>query len=296
MGFALDTQAMLEKCDRLQWSIDDIVWDAPGADTVGQDDRRALAGIMGDLYWIESVAAMVFGAMRDGTTDPELAAIFASFAKDEQRHADAELMLMRRWNMVGPSELPPSNASVGSLLDGLERGARFVHPAVFSAIIPFTELVLDGALVRHFEGMVHDPVASEVFHRINADEARHLAVDFYVLERFGQERSLAENGLDLVRAAAHPTVVYALLMGYLPLLLHSRDNLRRAGLEDEAVFRCVRKYIALGKRSRGVARHPAYALFRLQSRWLAAGHTQPLDVLLYLSDFCDKLGLRSHAS
>jgi hypothetical protein len=296
MAFALDTKAMLDKCDRLQWSIGDIAWDAPGSEAVSEEDRLSLTGIMGDLYWIESVAAVVFGAMRDATAEPELRGIFASFALDEQRHADAELMLMRRWTIVGRNEIPSPNVNVKNLLAGLEQRAHRVHPAVYSAIIPFTELVLDGALVRHFDKMVQDPIASEVFRRINADEARHMAVDFHVLERFGNDRSVIDNARDSVRAIANPTVFYALVMGYLPMLLRGRANLRRAGLEDEVVFGCIRKYIALGKRSRGVARHPAYAFYQLYCRSLVAGRTELLEILMRLSDVCDSLDLRMAAA
>jgi predicted metal-dependent hydrolase len=284
---------MLDKCNRLQWSLGDIDWDAPGSDCA--DDRLSLAGIMGDLYWIESVAAMVFGAMRDATNEPELRGIFASFAIDEQRHADAELMLMRRWDMVGKGETPAPNVNVRNLLAGLERGAHRVHPAVYSAIIPFTELVLDGALVKHFDALVRDPIAAEVFRRINADEARHLAVDFHVLERFGNERSFLANTVDCARAVATPMVFYALVLGYLPMIHRGRANLRRAGLADEQLFACIRRYIALGKRSEGVARHPAYALYRLHCAGLVSGRTEMLEVLLRLSDVCERLGLRVEA-
>jgi hypothetical protein len=292
MAFALDPKAMLAKCGRLQWSIADIAWDAPGVDAVGELDRGAVTGVMRDLYWIESVAAVVFGAMRDRTTEPDLRGIFASFAVDEQRHADAELMLMRRWGVVGRHEVPAPNVNVRNLLAALERGAGRVHPAVYAAIIPFTELVLDGALVKHFDRIVKDPVAADVFRRISADEARHIAVDCHVLERFGNERSLLDNARESVRAIADPIVLYALTMGYLPMILRGRANLRRAGLADEEVFRCIRRYIALGDRSRGIARHPAYAAYRLHARRLVEGDTALLELLMRLSDICDALDLR----
>src|SRR5262245_39284736 len=177
MRYGIDQQNMLQKCQKLQWAVGDIDWDAPGAEAVGEERRRALAGFMGDLMWIESVAAIVFDAMSRQTKEPELAGIFTSFSADEQRHADAELMLMRRWGMVGKNEVPAPNINARNLMAALERAADRVHPAVYSAIIPFTELVLDGALVKHLDVTVKDPVSAQVFRKINADEARHLAVD-----------------------------------------------------------------------------------------------------------------------
>jgi hypothetical protein len=292
MAFALDPKAMLDKCGRLQWSTADFAWDAPGADALGENERRAVTGLMRDLYWIESVAAFVFGRMRDRTTEPELRAIFASFAVDEQRHADVELMLMRRWGLMGRHEVPAPNVNVRNLLAALERGGDRVHPAVYAAIIPFAELVLDGALVKHFDRIVKDPLAADVFRRINADEARHIAVDCYVLERFGNERTLLDNARESVRAFADPTVFYALMMGYLPLIRRGHLNLRRAGLADEEVFACIRRYIALGERSAGIARHPAYAAYQRHARRLVQGDTALLELLVRLSDICDALDLR----
>lgn len=291
LRYAIEPDAMLEKCRRLQWSVDDIDWEAPGADAVGADQRLALGGFMADLYWIESIAAPVFGFMRDATAEPALAAIFDSFAGDEQRHADAELLLMRRWGIAGRREIPAPNPSVRNLMRALERIGHRVHPAVYSAIIPYTELVLDGALVKHLDVTVLDPICREVFRRVNADEARHLAVDFYMLERYGAERSPRANRADALRTAAHPLVLYAVALGYLPLLQRARPSIARLGLSEEQVFACIRRYVALGQESRGAARHPVYAFFRDLSRATLAGHDRLGAVLLRLSDLCDALDL-----
>jgi hypothetical protein len=291
MRFAIEPETMLARCERLQWSTADIDWEAPGAHAVSETQRRALVPFMADLYWIESVAAIVFDAMSQQTQEPALRGIFASFAIDEARHAEAELLLMRRWKLVAPSELPAANINVRNLLGALDRAAHRVHPAVYSAIIPFTELVLDGALVKHLDARVADPICAEVFRRINADEARHLAVDFYMLERFGREQSRAANLRDGALALAQPAILYALFMGYLPMLLRSAPHLHAVGITDDQVGACIRRYIALGDQSRDAARHPAYAVFRTFSRGLIAGRTGLLDVLLRVSDVCDKLGL-----
>ncbi len=292
MRYAIEPDAMLDRCRRLQWSVDDIDWDAPGADRVGPDQRLALAGFMADLYWIESIAAQVFARMRDATEEPALAAIFDSFSVDEQRHADAELMLMRRWGIAGRREVPAPNPNARNLLSAIERAGDRVHPAVYSAIIPFTELVLDGALVKHLDVNVLDPVCREVFRRINADEARHLAVDFYMLERYGAERPAAANLADAARTAAHPVVLYALALGYLPMLHRVTPNIERMGLSQEQVFACIRRYVALGVESEGAARHPVYTMFRGFSRGILAGRTGLGELLVRVSDLCDALQLR----
>lgn len=292
MRYRLDTDAMLAKCRRLQWSVHDIDWDAPGREVVGDDMRLGLTGFMGDLYWIESVAAIVFDAMRAATPDPALSGIFATFSVDEQRHADAELGLMRRWGITRPNEIPAPNPNARNLVRALERAAGRVHPAVFSAIIPFTELVLDGALVKHLEARVADPVCKQVFQRINADEARHLAVDFHVLEQVGGAWSTRKGLAIGARALRHPVLLYGLLLGYLPLLARTQPSLWRIGITEEQLHACIRRYIAVGDESPAAARHPAYAVFRQLSRQIVSGHMGVLDLLLRLSDLCDVLGLQ----
>ncbi len=292
MRFDLDTDVMLAKCERLQWSVDELDWGAPGADAVDDDLRARLAGFMGDLHWLESLAALAFRAMAETTREPALRGIFASFALDEQRHSDAELLLMRRWGLVGARARPPVNVNARNLLGALERSAHRIHPSVFSAIIPFTELVLDGALVKHLDELVRDPISREVFRRINADEARHLAVDFYMLERHGRERSRAGTALQGLAALAHPAVVYGLLLGYLPLLPRMGANVERLGIPEEKLLACVRRYIDLGDESPGVKRHAIYTFFRLISRRIDGGRAGALDFLMRLSDLCDALHLR----
>ncbi|HJZ87310.1 MAG TPA: ferritin-like domain-containing protein [Polyangia bacterium] len=291
MRFDLDLDAMLAKCERLQWSVTQVDWDAPGRDAVRPEQAHALAGFMADLYWIESIAAVVFRAMAGRTRAATLRSIFESFAIDEQRHADAELLLMRRWGISARNEVPAPNPNVRNLMRALERAADKVHPAVYSAIIPFTELVLDGALVKHLEVTVKDPVCAHVFRRINADEARHLAVDFYMLERFGGEDPRRTRRA-AARALMHPVILYGLLLGYLPMLTRARPNLLRIGLGEDKVFACIRRYIALGDESPQAARHPAYASFRELSRRTVAGRSEPGEWLMRISDVFDSLNLR----
>ncbi len=287
--FDLDLDAMLAKCRRLQWSTDDVDWDAPGAEVVDDPLRARLGGFMADLHWIEGIAARVFAAMAARETDAALAAVYATFSADEQRHADAELLLMHRWGLTPRGARPPINPNAQNLHRALDRGADRVHPAIFAAIIPFTELVLDGALVKHLDETIADPVSAEVFRRINADEARHLAVDFHVLERSGGHPVRVAGAM--ARALVHPTILYALVLGYLPLLPRMRDNIDRLGLPPEKLDACVARYVAHGDESPRAARHPTYAFFRLVSRGILTGHDGALEVLMRISDLCHALGL-----
>jgi hypothetical protein len=280
----IDIEKMRGSCERLQWKLDQVDWEAPGAETLGAERVASLAPFMGDLYWIESVAAVAFGAMARSTDDATLKPIFESFAADEQRHADAELRLMERWGMVDRGCLPDANVNLKLLLRTLGEHAHRVHPSVFAAIIPMTELVLDGALVRYLTDAVDDPVCHQVFEKINADEARHLAVDFYVLEKYGRERSAWRNAADLAKSAARAPALYAFFFGYVPVLARSRRNIVAAGLDLNKVRACLQRYVDLGANNPDIARHPTYVLIRAYTKLLVDGRHSVGDLLLRASD------------
>lgn len=287
----MDLARLREKCERFQWDVSDIDWGAPGAECVDDAQARALLPFMADLYWIEKVAAVVFGSMAARESDPTRKAIFTTFAADEQRHADAELELMVRWGIAGRRARPQPNPSVAKLLDTLERTADRVHPSVFAAVVPMTELVLDGALVKYLVRTVDDPVCQAVFEKINADEARHLAMDFYMLEYYGRTYSVLSNTVDFVKSMCARDVLYALFFGYMPTLARSRRSIEGMGMDIGEVARAMERYIALGERNRDIARHPAY---RVMARYVAAitrGDDRLGDALLRLSDAVD--GLRA---
>lgn len=287
----MDLERLQEKCQRFQWDVSDIDFGAPGADCVSDQQAGALLPFMSDLYWIETVASVVFASMAARETDPTRKAIFTTFAADEQRHADAEHELMIRWGIAGRRQRPRPNPSVAKLLDTLERTADRVHPSVFAAIVPMTELVLDGALVKYLVRTVDDPVCQAVFEKINADEARHLAMDFYMLEYYGRTYSLLSNTVDFVKSMCARDVLYGLFFGYMPTLVRSRRSIEGMGMDIGEVTKAMERYILLGERNKDIARHPAY---RVMAHWVSAltrGDDRLGDAMLRLSDAVD--GLRA---
>jgi hypothetical protein len=282
----VEPKRLLEKSHRLQWSVDELDFDCPGAERVTDQQLGELAPFMADLYWIERVAAVVFEAMRSREDDPTRRAIFASFAEDEARHAEAERRLMIRWGMLGRRQRPQPNPSVAKLLDVLERDAHRVHPSVFAAIIPMTELVLDGALVKFLTRVVDDPLCDQVFEHVNADEARHIAMDFYMLEHYGRSHSALSNTMDLLRSVMRPEGLYALFFGYFPTLTRSRASLERLGIDIEDVTAAMRRYTDLGRRNPEIAKHPTY---RLMAGYidLLTGRDRIGSALVRISDVVD---------
>ena len=97
---AIDMDAMLAKIKDRQWALADIDWDAPGAETISDEFRPKLKAFMADLCWIENVGARGFAALAKKAPTPTLAEIYRYFHAEEQRHANAELALMKRWGML----------------------------------------------------------------------------------------------------------------------------------------------------------------------------------------------------
>src|SRR5246500_1288585 len=181
-------EAMLAKIKDRQWALADIDWDAPGADTIRPEFRPKLKAFMADLCWIENIGARGFSALAKKAPNPTLGEIYRYFHAEEQRHANAELALMRRWGMLEHGEMPEPNVNIRMAIEWLDRFADDMPLSVLGTVIPMLEGALDGALLKFLLDEVHDPVCHQVFEKINADESRHLAVDFQVLDMLGNAR------------------------------------------------------------------------------------------------------------
>jgi len=61
---AIDMEVMLAKIKDRQWALADIDWDAPGAETISDEQRPQLKAFMADLCWIENIGARGFARWR----------------------------------------------------------------------------------------------------------------------------------------------------------------------------------------------------------------------------------------
>ncbi|WP_343287327.1 hypothetical protein [Gordonia sp. SID5947] len=86
--------------------LTDIDWNAPGADLIRDDQRDDLKAFMSDLMWIEHVGARAFAGLALHAPTEELKEIYRYFHAEEQKHANAELALMKRWNLLEEGEIP----------------------------------------------------------------------------------------------------------------------------------------------------------------------------------------------
>lgn len=264
----MDLDQMLVKIKDRQWALADIDWGAPGAETISDEFRPKLKAFMADLTWIENVGARGFAAMVKKAPTPTLAEIYRYFHAEEQRHANAELALMKRWGMLEDGELPEPNINIRLAIEWLDRYADDTPLSVLGTVIPMLEVALDGALLKFLLDEVHDPVCHQVFEKINSDESRHLAVDFEVLSLLGHART-RKLAIEFVGNLASPGLIVGAAM-YIPLLNRMRNNIAAMGLQPERLYVAMGRFAKLGER--GAARRvPLYQVLK----WHAAMVVDP---------------------
>jgi rubrerythrin len=257
---AIEMDMMLEGIKDRQWALADFDWDAPGAETIGDKFRPKLKAFMADLCWIENIGARGFAALAKKAPTPTIAEIYRYFHAEEQRHANAELALMKRWGMLDDGEMPEPNINIRLAIEWLDRYSDDMPLSVLGTVIPMLEVALDGALLKFLLEEVQDPLCHKVFEKINNDESRHLAVDFEVLDMIGHAtaRKLA---IQFVGTVATPSLIIGALM-YVPLLNRVRNEVVNMGLEPEKLYTAVKRFATLGERSEFTWRVPAYQLLK----------------------------------
>ncbi|MGB1221109.1 MAG: ferritin-like domain-containing protein [Alcanivoracaceae bacterium] len=250
----IDLDMMLEKVRGSQWALADIDWDAPGAELITPEQWPKLKAFMSDLVWIEHVGARGFAAMARSAPNDTLRNLYSYFHAEEQRHANAELALMKRWGMLEDGEIPKPNKNIRLVIEWLDRCADSQPYHVLGSVIPALEVALDGALCKFLLDTVDDPVCHQAFAKINEDESRHLGVGFTVMEQQGHDKTL----LELVQMLV-PVLDPRLLLGiviYFPLLNKMRDNVVGMGLSEERLYGAMRKFKKIGGRTAEGRRNP----------------------------------------
>lgn len=259
----MDMERMLAKIKDKQWALADIDWDAPGAETISEEFRPKLKEFMADLCWIENVGARGFAAMAKKAPNPTIAEIYRYFHAEEQRHANAELALLKRWGMLEDDEIPEPSVNIRLAIEWLDKYADDMPLSVLGTVIPMLEVALDGALLKFLLEEVHDPVCHQIFEKINNDESRHIAVDFEVLNMIGHA-SARRLAIEFVANLATPAMVVGSLM-YVPLLNRMRNNITEMGLETERLYAAINRFAKLGDRTDNAHRVPLYRVLKVHA-------------------------------
>ncbi|WP_078278154.1 hypothetical protein [Mycobacteroides franklinii] len=266
-------ESVLGKIKARQWTLADFDWDKPGAETIDPEQFDDLKQFMSDLVWIEHIGGRMMGTLGITAPNDTLREIYSYFHAEEQRHANAEIALMRRWGMLEAGEIPPQSGDIKALLQALrgfdnlgDRRLPFVYMAT---VIPFFEVGLDGAVLKFLSGEVEDPLFHEVFAKINSDESRHLAVGFAVMDMLGTRtfsRMLVEDVAPLLKPV---TIVRAVglanphVIRFAGFLTRVGDAMRNMGIDTILIQRAFDRYAESGGRKSSNARRlPVFRLLR----------------------------------
>jgi len=218
---------------------------------------------MTDLVWIEQIGARGFAGLARAAEDPTLVEIYTYFHAEEQRHANAELALMKRWGMLEDGKTPEPNVNVKLAIKWLDTYADSTPLTVLGTAIPMLEVALDGALINFLLDEVEDPICHEVFAKINSDESRHLAVDFHVLDMMGG--APMRKLLVQMAATLDPRIVVLGMAMYIPLLNRVRDNVIAMGLSESKLYQAFKRFAVVGGRSAATKRLPTFHILKAQA-------------------------------
>ena len=254
------TDEMLNKIKDRQWALADIDWEAPGAELITDEQRPMLKEFMADVVWVEAMGACGFKALELKVEDPYLKEIYRYFRAEEQRHANAELALMHRWGMLDEDEFPEPNINIRLIMQWLDKNVDKMSLSVLGTLIPMLEVALDGALLKFLLDEVKDPVCHETFQKINADESRHLAVDFHLLELLGMPRT-RQLVINTIGTFMSPSVLMGLVQ-FAPLLSSTRDKIIGLGLPEEKLYRAIKRFGEVGDKSPTTPRNPVYKVVK----------------------------------
>ena len=282
---SIDLEKMLTKVKSTQWTLSDINWDAPGRELITQEQWPKLKDFMADLMWIEHVGARAFSAMSKKAPTETLREMYAIFHAEEQRHANAEMALMKRWGML-EGDIPKPNKNLRLIIEWLDTYADDMPFYILGAVIPMLEVALDGALCTFLLDTVDDPVCHQAFELINGDEARHLGVGFSVMEEQGYNKNFIEISKMAARVV-DPRMLLGIL-AYLPLINKMRDNVIKLGLPEEKLYAAMHKFARIGGRTEDGRRNPWFQIinFHARSAMNRANHWFhiPVDTMVKITD------------
>jgi hypothetical protein len=202
----VDLARMLEKCERLQWQPSDLDW-SQRPRPMSRDDETAIVQLFTDMAGIERLAGALFVEQERRVEDPTLKAIFATFVRDEVRHAQVAQMLADFYD-VHHYTVYRQNEHLARFTPAFVDAVRYLADDVANAYITVGELILDIALLRSINDYVHDPMSDAAMRLINRDESRHIAIDYHMVGYYttdAYEKRLAARSaptlVDRVRGA-----------------------------------------------------------------------------------------------
>lgn len=284
----LDLGRMRQMCIAGQWRLDDVDIDGPGLERFPQAQRPAVCGFVEELVWVEQAGLTLFRNLAAVADDQNLKVIFESCAADEERHAQAQAALLRRWGGLSGA-MPRRGLRPHLMISAMEKLGPRIDPTVYATIITLVEVVLDGALVKTVTESVDDPVSKRLYALINRDESRHLAMDWYLVGRYSRQFSFLRAVLGLATTLARPTFVMGLMLGLVPFMRRIAQRMEALPGGWRQAHGLFAKFVAQGDAHEALRRQPSYRLARSYAERITRGNLPPGEVLLRLSDGLDRL-------
>jgi len=181
----MDLERFLEKCVDGQWKVDQLDWSGTPTPMSREKEIR-IVQYFTDMAAIELLAGALFAAQRDLVADPTLKRIFSTFVVDEERHSKAAERLARYYDVHHYQEYLVNQALLDFRPHYLDM-LKWVSPEVANHYVTGGELLLDIALLRSINDYVGDPMSDRVMDKINRDESRHIAMDYFMMEYYASE-------------------------------------------------------------------------------------------------------------
>lgn len=195
---------MLALCRKNQWDADDLDWTVPPR-PMSREQEEAIVQYFTDMAGIELLAAALFEVQRDQADEPVLRDIFDTFVVDEVRHSEVAERLAHHYDRHH-YKVYFRNPHMERFRRHFVEALRHVSPEIANAYITTGELLLDIALLRSLDDYVDDAMSHQAMEKINRDESRHIAMDFFMVERYSSAEHLARKAakprkppLDLIR-------------------------------------------------------------------------------------------------
>lgn len=176
----MDLEQMLDRCYQGQWDVNDFDWSRKPRPMSKEKETR-VCRYYANMAYIERLAGALFLSLSRRVDDPTVKAIYETFYIDELRHSHAASKLMDYFDLHHYEVYTPNQAML-KFIPYFVNSVDTLDPTFANAYILGGELILDIALLRSLNDYVDDELANEVVDKINQDESRHIAMDFFMTE------------------------------------------------------------------------------------------------------------------
>ncbi|MCB0219371.1 MAG: ferritin-like domain-containing protein [Chrysiogenetes bacterium] len=254
---ALNLERMLERCQGGQWDIDAFDWHAKPAPLSRFDEVEACNQFT-NLIYVERIAALAFLEFSKKADSPLEREIFKTFYDDEVRHAEAMFRLSNYFNQNNYKIYTPDRNLV-RFVRSMSTMIKDISPEFASAMVTAGELVLDVALLRSVNDYIDDPLSRAVIEKVNQDESRHIAMDFYLCEKYGDVETEPMGVRGFLKTMSDPTLISG--MAWATVALSDLFGRVQAIMDPEGKrFReAQRRFAQLGEKNPAIAANRNYA-------------------------------------